>query len=85
MANPNTPTTTAHGEQEIPPAMDYAAHNATFRGFTQMVKWAIIVSGITMVALYFFVIGQQPVLGAVLLLLIPAAVIAAMVKNTRRT
>lgn len=85
MAKPTTQSSTAHDEEEIPPAMDYAAHNTTYRGFTQTVKWTIIISAITMVALYFFVIGQQPVLGAVLLLLIPVGAVAAMVMNSRRT
>ena len=51
MAKPTTQSSTAHDEEEIPPAMDYAAHNTTYRGFTQTVKWTIIISAITMVAL----------------------------------
>lgn len=84
MAKPPAPSTPAD-ENEIPPAMDYAAHNATFRGFTQLVKWAIIASIITLVALYFFIIGQQPLVGAVLLLLIPIGAVAALVTGSRRS
>jgi hypothetical protein len=71
-------------EEEVPPAMDYAAHNATFQGFTQMVKWSIIAIGISVVALYFFLIAAQPIVGAVLLLLIPVGAVAAVVMGSRR-
>jgi hypothetical protein len=85
MAKNPAQTTTAHDVEEIPPAMDYEAHNATYNGFIQMVKWAIIATLIGVVALYFFIIGNQPVVGTVLLLLIPAGAVAAMVMGSRRT
>ena len=85
MAKRPAPTNTAHDEDEIPPAMDYAAHNATYKGFMKLLKWSIIALGLTVVALYFFVIGQQPVVGAVLLLLIPVGAIAATVMGSRNT
>lgn len=85
MAKAPAPTNAAHDEDEIPPAMDYAAHNATYNGFMKLVKWSIIAIGITVVALYFFMIGQQPIVGAVLLLLIPVGAVAAMVMGSRRT
>ncbi|HEV7274780.1 MAG TPA: aa3-type cytochrome c oxidase subunit IV [Devosiaceae bacterium] len=85
MANAPAPTDAAHDDNDIPPAMDYAAHNATYNGFMKLVKWSIIILGITVVALYFFIIGQQPVVGAVLLLLIPVGAIAVMVMGSRRS
>ena len=85
MAKRPAPTKATRVEEEIPPAMDYAAHNATFSGFTQMVKWAIIATLISIVALYFFLIGGQPIVGTVLLLLIPVGAVAAVVMSSRRT
>ena len=39
----------------IPPAMDYAAHEATWAGFTNLVKWAIIGLAILVVLLYIII------------------------------
>ena len=41
--------------ETISDAMDYAQHQATWRIFTQLVKWGIIGSAILAVALYFLV------------------------------
>ena len=35
------PAAKAAAVEELPPAMDYAQHNATYEGFIQMVKWGI--------------------------------------------
>lgn len=71
--------------EELPPAMDYAQHNATFGGFTQMVKWGIIAMGLVVLALYAFIEGGQPVIGTLLLLLIPVGAVGMVVMGTRRT
>lgn len=39
----------------IPPAMDYKAHEATYRGFLNLVKWAIVAIAVSLVVLYFLV------------------------------
>lgn len=39
----------------IPPAMDYAAHEATYKGFMTLVKWSIIAIVILVVFLYIVV------------------------------
>jgi hypothetical protein len=36
------------------PAMDYAAHAATYRAFTAMMKWGAILVAILIIALAFF-------------------------------
>ena len=35
-----------------PPAMDYAEHEATWRGFTNLVKWSIVALAILLIVLY---------------------------------
>ena len=35
-----------------PPAMDYAEHEATWKGFTGLVKWSIVALAILLVLLY---------------------------------
>ena len=84
MAKRPANTTAAHDVEDVPPAMDYAAHNATYSGFMTLLKWTIAALGVTAVALYFFIEGQQPLTGAVLLLLIPVGAAAAVVMNSRR-
>jgi hypothetical protein len=44
----------AHVE-ELPPEMDYKAHEATWKAFTNVTKWSIIGLAITLVLLYFIV------------------------------
>jgi hypothetical protein len=69
--------------QELPPAMDYAQHQATWNGVTSMVKWSIITLAVVCVALYFFIEGHQPIIGAVLLLLLPIVGVAMAVMRSR--
>jgi hypothetical protein len=69
--------------QELPPAMDYAQHNATWNAVTAMVKWSIIALGITCIALYFFIEAGQPVVGTLLLLLLPAGAVWLAVTRSR--
>jgi hypothetical protein len=52
---------------EIPPAMDYASHLRQFHRFLHLVKWFVIHMAFLLVALYFFLIGGQPIIGAVFL------------------
>jgi hypothetical protein len=60
-------TKTAHDADTLPPAMDYAMHERTYEGFIAFVKWAIIDVAFLLVALYCFIIADQPVLGLLLL------------------
>lgn len=70
---------------EIPPAMDYAQHNATYEGFLAMVKWGIVSCLIIVLALYCFIEAQQPVLGTLLLLALPVGAVALFVVRSRST
>ena len=79
------PAAKAAAVEELPPAMDYAQHNATYAGFTQMVKWGCISAAVIAVALYCFIEGHQPLIGGALLLLLPVGAIAFSIMNTRRT
>jgi len=47
---------------------DYAYHVRTFNRFLSTARYFAIHVGILLVALYFFAIGNQPVLGAILIL-----------------
>ena len=71
--------------QELPPAMDYAQHNATYEGFMGMVKWGIISGIVIVLALYAFIEGHQPLIGALLLLLLPVGAVILTITKTRRT
>jgi hypothetical protein len=71
--------------EELPPAMDYAQHNATYEGFMQMLKWGIVAMLLIVLALYAFIEGGQPLIGTLLLLLIPVGAIGLVVMGTRRT
>ena len=74
---------TAHAEA-LPPAMDYAQHNATYAGFMNMVKYGIASVALLVLALYAFIEGHQPIVGVILLLLIPVGIIGAAVMGSRR-
>jgi hypothetical protein len=71
--------------QELPPAMDYAQHNATYEGFMQLLKWSIMALALIVIALYCFIEVGQPLIGTLLLLLIPVGIIGMMVMGTRRS
>jgi hypothetical protein len=71
--------------EELPPAMDYAQHNATYEGFMQMLKWGIAALLLIVLALYAFIEAGQPIIGTLLLLLIPVGAIGLVVMGTRRT
>jgi hypothetical protein len=69
------------------PAMDYSAHDSTYRGFIAMVKWGIYTMVLTVLSLYCFIEANQPLLGALLLVLIPVVIAGKMLMKTgsRRT
>ena len=70
--------------EELPPAMDYAQHNATYAGFMQMLKWGIAAVLLIVLALYAFIQAGQPIIGTLLLLAIPVGGIGLVVMGTRR-
>lgn len=76
---------TAAAHDELPPAMDYAQHEATYVGFVNFVKWSIVALVLIVLALYAFIEAHQPIIGALLLLVIPVGAIGVMVMGSRRT
>jgi hypothetical protein len=70
---------------EIPPAMDYAQHEATWNGVMTMTKWSIVALLLIVIALYCFIEAGQPVIGALLLLVIPAGGVVLAVTRSRST
>lgn len=69
---------------EIPPAMDYAQHEATYRGFLQLTKYAIAALLLLLLALYCFIEAGQPILGTLLLLAIPVGAVGLVARGSRR-
>jgi hypothetical protein len=45
-----------HSELQVESPMDYAQHEATYNGFITGFKWAVGVSAVSMVILYFLII-----------------------------
>jgi hypothetical protein len=82
MARKATPTNTT---DEITPAMDYAQHNATWNSFVALVKWSCIALLIIVVALYCFIEAGQPVIGTLLLLILPVGAVGLAVARSRTT
>jgi len=76
-------TNTANHAHDEHPEMDYPQHNATYAGFIAMMKYGIITMVLVVVALYCFIVGHQPVLGALLLLLIPVGAVVLLVTKSR--
>lgn len=70
--------------QELPPAMDYAQHEGTYRGFLAFVKWGCISMAFVVVALYAFIEGNSPLMGVVLLVLSVAVPIAGVLMGGRK-
>lgn len=81
MAKKSSLTTTA---DDIPPAMDYAQHDATYRSFLQMAKYTIGALLLVVLALYSFIEGGQPIIGTLLLLAIPVGTVALVAMGSRR-
>jgi aa3 type cytochrome c oxidase subunit IV len=50
-------------------AMDYAQHQQTYDSFVSLVKYGILSVAILVVGLYFAIIGAQPFLGVVIIVL----------------
>lgn len=75
----------AAATHELPPAMDYNQHEATYAGFITLVKWSIVALVFIVLSLYAFIEAHQPIIGALLLLIIPVGGIAVMVMGSRRT
>jgi hypothetical protein len=75
---------TAHADA-LPPAMDYAQHNATYSGFMNMVKYGIASMALLVLSLYAFIEAGQPIIGVILLLLIPVGIIGMAVMGSRRS
>jgi hypothetical protein len=81
MARKPSPTKTA---DEIPPAMDYAQHESTYRGFLQLTKYTVAALLLVVLALYCFIVAGQPILGALLLLAIPVGAVGLVVMSSRQ-
>jgi hypothetical protein len=75
----------AAAAHEVPPAMDYAQHNGTYQGFMTMLKYSIISLVLIVLALYCFIEAGQPILGTLLLLVIPVGAVAMVVMGSRRS
>lgn len=82
---PAATTAAAASHDELPPAMDYAQHEATYNGFVEFVKWSIVALIFVVLALYAFIEAHQPIIGTLLLLIIPIGGIGVMVMGSRRT
>ena len=67
------------------PAMDYAQHNATYSGFLTLVKAGISSMALLVLALFCFIEAGQPVLGAVLLVLMVVVPVAQSMMGKRRS
>lgn len=70
--------------QELPPAMDYAQHEATYRGFLTFVKWGCISMAFVVMALYAFIQGNSPVMGVLLLILSVVVPVAGVLMGGRK-
>lgn len=55
--------------REIPPAMDYVAHERTYRRFLHVARWFVIHMLLLLPALYFLIVGGQPLVGTIFLVL----------------
>ncbi len=73
-----------HTADELPPAMDYAQHEGTYRGFLQMSKYTIAALLLVVLALYCFIEAGQPVIGWLLLLAIPVGAVGLVAAGSRR-
>ena len=80
----NTPATTASPHvEELPPGMDYAQHQATWNAVMALIKWSIVGLAIIVVALYCFIEGNQPMLGTLLLLVLPIGAVVLAISRSR--
>lgn len=65
-------------DEESSPEMDFPAHVRTFNSVLAAAKWFIIHLFIILIALYFFAIASQPVVGTFLILCSVALLIYGM-------
>lgn len=63
----NAASPRAEQEETLPPAMDYAMHRRTYERFLHVTKWFVIHLVAMLPALYFFIVGGQPLVGLALL------------------
>jgi hypothetical protein len=75
----------AAAAQELPPAMDYAQHNATYSGFMAFIKWSIVSLAFIVLALYAFIEAGDALIGGVLVLLSIIVPIAGVVLSRKQT
>lgn len=68
--------------EESLPVMDYASHVRTFNAVMAAAKWMAIHLAILLVALYFFAIGNQPVLGVLLILISIGLLVGGMLNRS---
>jgi hypothetical protein len=68
-------------EDEMPSAMDYASHERQFRRVMHLVKWFVIHALVMLPALYFLIIGHQPVTGAILMAVAIGALLYGIVST----
>ena len=78
------PAAAAHAD-ELPPAMDYAMHEGTYRGFISFVKWGIVATVLVVLSLYAFIEAGNAIIGTLILLVIPVLIFAVMVLGSRRS
>lgn len=65
----DSPTRRASEVRDIPPAMDYVGHERTYRRFLHILRWFVIHMLLLLPALYFLVVGGQPLVGTMFLFL----------------
>lgn len=65
----DSPTRPAGEIRDIPPAMDYASHERTYRRFLHILRWVVAHMLLLLPALYFLVVGGQPLIGTMFLVL----------------
>jgi hypothetical protein len=78
MASNVTPNTAAAVS-----ARDFAEHSTTYAGFLSLVRWTIVGLFLVVIALYCFIEGQQPILGTLLLLVLPVGAVAVFITRSR--
>lgn len=78
-----TPASADHHEDI--PAMDYAQHEGTYRGFITLVKLGIINMAFVMLSLYAFIEGHNAIAGVVLLVLSVLVPIGVQLMGGRRS
>jgi hypothetical protein len=55
--------------EDIPPAMDFASHERQYYRVVHLVKWFVVHALLLLPALFFMLVGGQPVTGTIFLAL----------------